>query len=168
MLAVELVAACGAVADPGLPDAPRVPGDGMPTIYRGMLNDVPPVTFGGGPFCMYTITLRQIDIQTTVQSSGQVTDAEARNLNIETAVPPCPFDPLDPTIATYTFASMTTTPEGILVALDPAPTNAPIGVLRLQLTKSGATFLAHFEYDRTDAAPPLDWLVVGSLVLLPQ
>lgn len=161
MLATVLVAACGVVRDP----EPGTPGDGMPAIYRGMLSELAPVTFGGGQFCTYTIALHQIDIQIMVQPSGRVTDAEAQNLNIETAVPPCPFDSLDPSIATYTFASATTTSEGILVILDPAPTNIPIGALTLRLERSGDAYLASFRYHRTDQAPPLDWAVSGSLVL---
>jgi len=160
ILTIVPVAACGAVSDP---DA-----SGRPETYRGMLDDVPPVTFGGGQFCKYTITLRQVDIQITVDSSGQVTDAEARNLNIEATVPPCPFDSLDPTIATYMFESMTMTPEGIAVTLEAAPTNTPLAVLRLQLTRSENTYLAHFDYHRTDQASPLDWRVIGSLALSPQ
>jgi hypothetical protein len=167
MIVIALVAACGPVRDPGRPDAPDTPG-AMATVYRGMLNDIAPVTFGGGKFCTYSITLRQIDVQVTMQPSGQVIGAEARNLNVETAVPPCVLHPLDPSIAAYTLASATTTPEELVIALRPAPTNRPMGTLQLRLVKTGDAYLAHFEYHRTDQAPPLDWSVAGSLALSPQ
>lgn len=163
MIVIALVAACGAVTDPGLPDA-----GGGETIYRGVLDEMAPVTFGGGQFCRYSIALREIEIQVTVQASGLVIGAEARNVNVEMVVPPCPFAPQAPSIATYAFASASAASGEVVVALSPASTNTPVGTLRLHLVRTGDAYLARFEYHRTDQVPPLDWSVAGSLALAPQ
>src|SRR5215510_13302922 len=91
-LAVALCAvACGEVdqatqKDAGIDAAPP-PDSGSPRPYVGTMDEVPPVTFGGAPYCTYKITLKQLQIDIAILPSGQIASGHVQDLNVESVVP---------------------------------------------------------------------------------
>jgi hypothetical protein len=159
LIAVLVTGACGTVAR-----AP-IDGNGSPVTYKGTLDQTPPVTFGGAPYCMYTITLKQLDVELAIVPPSQVTTGRVENLNVEAIVPQCPNGSLPPTIATYTFASATPSQSGTTLAFQGAPGNAPVVSLVVELSSAGAAYQARLGFHRTDTVPPLDWSVVTTIPL---
>ncbi len=93
VLATVALAACGSVNGGMPPDAaPAVDAPDMtpPTTYHAMLAQTDPVAFGGGGFCNYTITLKQLDVAIAIQPSGHVSSATVQDLNVEGTDAMCP------------------------------------------------------------------------------
>lgn len=162
-----LCAACGAVGN-GSPDAAS--GDpGARRIYRGNVTQTSPVTFGGpAPACVYTITLRQLDIELGILTSGQVVDGSVQVLNVEGLVMPCMFSPADPSITHFTFASAIRSPTGMTLEFDQKAGDKPGTALLIELTPLDGAYQAQLTFHRNDLGPPLDWTVITTASLLLQ
>lgn len=154
----------GAVGDP--------PGGETPILYKGTTPQTPPKMFGGGTYCTYTITLKQLDVELGIlPSSKQVITGHVQDLNVEAVVattPPCPYGPAAPTIANYTFTSATPTSSGMTLTFQGAATNAPAATLVINLSPAGSVYAAALRFHRTDEPSPLDWSVVVTIPLSAQ
>jgi hypothetical protein len=73
----------------GQPDG-RLSDAAMATPYKGTIAQTPLVAFGGTPYCNYTITLKQLEINLDILSSGQVTTGQVKDLNVEGTDATCP------------------------------------------------------------------------------
>jgi hypothetical protein len=125
------------------------------------------VAFGGGTFCNYTITLKQLAITLGILPSGQVVSGHVEDLNVEAAVAPCTGG-IPANIATYTFASAKPTQTGMALTFQGATTNQPHADLVVNLSTAGSAFQAQLGFHRNDQNPPLDWSVVATLSLSAQ
>jgi hypothetical protein len=178
-----LVGACGTVAnapaDGGL-DAP--PGTVM---WRNQPGDVPPVTFGGaspggGMYCNYTITLKQLDVQLSILPSGQVTSGRVQDLNVEAVVPSSPPTtpfvctatnpmPIVPNIAMYQLATSAATTGGLTLTFQGGASNSPPAALVLVLTKVSSLYSAKLTFHRNDGLDPVfEWMITTTVPLAPQ
>jgi hypothetical protein len=185
-LALACICACGTVAAPPLIDAPGTDAStdapAPARTYHGAMTQTPPVTFGGTPttggtpFCMYTITLKSLDVELAISPSGQVTSGRVQDLNVEDVVPsttPVVCGPstgmIPPNIATYTF--MSATPSGNVLALmfRAGTTNEPVATLVGSLSSVGNGYLVALSFHRIDATDAvLNWTVATTLTLAPQ
>src|SRR5262249_59144039 len=106
---------------------------------------------GGMPYCMYTITLKQLEIELGIFPSGQPTSGHVQDLNVEAVVVSttpynCPADtPVIPAnIASYTFLSAKPSANGQTVTFQRGASNAPSADLTVAL----ATVVSAFQSRR--------------------
>ncbi|HEX2688262.1 MAG TPA: hypothetical protein VHN14_16645 [Kofleriaceae bacterium] len=151
----------------GQPDG-RPSDAAMATPYKGTIAQTLLAAFGGTPYCNYTITLKQLEIDLEILSSGQVTTGRVQDLNVEGTDATCPDGPIPPTIANYTLTSATPASGGTMLAFQGAPGNAPTVSLSALLTPSGTAYTVILSFHRIDQSPPLDWSVIVTLPLAPQ
>jgi len=141
------------------------------TTYKGMLDQTPAMTFGGAPYCSYTIALKQLDVELEILPSEQVTAGKVQALNVEAVVPttpPCPYGPAGPTISNYTFASAMSSTSGMTLTFQGAATNTPVASLEVELLSVGSVYQARLGFHRTDVSSPLDWSVLATVPLSAQ
>jgi hypothetical protein len=153
---------------PAMTDASPAPADaGAPARhFTGTLAASAVTGFGGSPYCKYTITLKQIDVDVTVNAAGGLAGASVTDLAVEANVQPCPNAPADPTVQKYTLASSLKLPTGGLhLELAPDPANHPSASLVLEGDFGGDHVMASLEWHRTDQQPPLDWRVTAGVPL---
>lgn len=183
ILAIALCAsACGQVASrPGIDaatgqtDAPTghvdgaVPPDGaMVVAHRGTLAQTQPSTFGGAPFCDYTETLKQLQIDLDLLPSGQAVSGHLQALNVEGNDPTkCTNGVIPATIASYNLESAVPNGTAFKLTFRGVAGNNPTVSLVGNLTRTGATYSAMLTFHRTDQPAPLDWTVVTTLSLSP-
>lgn len=175
LLALVLaVSGCGSVPEEMVPDAgPQADAQQPPgtTIYRGTLATAPLVTFGGPPYCMYTIALSQIDLELYLLTTGQVKGGTSQALAVEmklaSTTPACTAGPgIAPNIHKFTFKSSTAVGNGFMVVMNGDPANEPDTSLTFTLTPAAGAFTAAARWARTDAgAPNLAWVVSSNLTL---
>lgn len=172
---VLCAAACGDVAS--VPnDAASVPKDGSvagtATTYKGHLEMTPPVPFGGIPFCDYTMTLKQLDVELTIEASGAVRSGRVQDLNVEAVVdttPPCPDGAIPPNIASYTFASAAPGTDGTMLTFVAASTNAPDVDLTATLSSAGAVKTVKLGFQRINVEDDiLAWAIAATVTLTAQ
>jgi hypothetical protein len=162
-----LGAACGSVNN--VPADARVSDAAGTRTYRGSVVQTSPVMFGGPPpACVYTMTLRNVDIELVMLTSGEVTDGRVQVLNDEALVMVCMFSPADPTITHFTFASAIRNPTGMTLEFDQRPGDKPGTDLLIELTPIDGAYQAQLTFHRNDLRPPLDWTVVTTASLLLQ
>jgi len=164
---VLCAAACGDVA--------RAPDDGAvvdqmvgTTTYKGHIEMTPPVDFGGLPFCDYTMTLQQVDIELMIEASGAVRSGKVQDLNLEAVVlsdPPCPVGPIPPKIASYTFVSASPGTDGTTLTFAAAPTNEPDVEVTATLTSAGAVKTAKLGFQRINVDDVLAWTIAATATL---
>jgi hypothetical protein len=140
----------------------------MATLYKGTIAQTLLVAFGGTPYCNYTITLKQLEINLDILSSGQVTTGRVQDLNVEGTDATCPDVPIPPKIANYTLTSATPASGSTMLTFQGAVDNAPAVSLLALLTGSGMAYTAMLSFHRIDQSPPLDWSVTATLSLAPQ
>lgn len=161
--AVAMAAGCGQVAaelpDAG-PDAP--PGS---TTYRGTLMATSVTPFGGSPYCNYTMTLRDLEAELALSTTGAIVGGSAQAISVEATVPPCPNMPIPPRLLKFTFGSATPIGGAIMVVLNGVATNDPKASLTMTVTPSGGALSAVSRWTRTDQPAPLDWSVTANLNL---
>jgi hypothetical protein len=170
-LAVALcAAACGEV-DRTPADAAVVDAAPPPRAYRGTMDMVPTVTFGGLPFCTYTITLKQLQVELGILPSGLVASGQVQDLNVEAVIPStmpnCPADleVIPPNIATYAMQSVMPSPTGQTLTFKGGAGNMPPVDLTLELSTVGSAYQAKLGFHRNNVAPPLDWSVIATVSL---
>lgn len=168
---------CGSLPPEQEPDAG--PADGPPpgtTTYRGTLASSPTVTFGGNGggmnFCMYTITLSQIDVSLDISTTGQVKGGSSLALATETklATPGlvCTEPGIPPNIHKFTFKSaapISGGSGGYTVQMTGDLANAPESALTLTVVPSSGAFSAAAKWSRLNAYPILSWVVNANLTL---
>jgi len=168
LVVVMVTGACGEVASNPVDAAATE----IPVTYKGTLAQTPPKMFGGSPYCTYTITFKQLDVELSIlPSSKQVTTGHVQDLNIEAVVPTtpaCPFDPASPTISNFTFASATPSSNGMTLMFQGAATNTPAASLTVGLSSASSGYTAALSFHRTDQSPPLDWSVQATIPVTPQ
>lgn len=171
-------AACGQVggAGPadGAVDTSTPPDSAPPRMFRGAMDEVPAVTFGGAPACTYHITLKQLEITLTLAPSGQVTMGHVQDLNVESVVvsttPNCPADygVIEPNIASYTLQSAQPNDTTTTLTFKGGPTNKPPADLTVELSSVGSAYQARLGFHRNELGPPFDWSVIVMLPLSEQ
>jgi hypothetical protein len=172
-LAIALcAAACGEV-DKAPVDA-AADASPTPRAYKGTTDMVPAVTFGGLPYCTYTITLKQLEVEIGILPSGLVAAGQVQDLNVEAVVPSttpnCPADleVIPPNIATYTMQSVAPSANGQTLTFQGGPSNMPPVDLTVELTTVGSAYQAKLGFHRNNVVPPLDWSVIATVSLSPQ
>jgi hypothetical protein len=177
-LAVALcAAACGEVGqsgpgDGGIDGPPR--DGGTPRTFMGTMDEVPPVTFGGAPYCTYKITLKQLQVEIGILPSGQVATGHVQDLNVESVVPSttpnCPPDygVIPPNIASYTFQSASASASGMTLTFTGGASNMPPADLTIELSSVGAAYQARLGFHRSNTVAPLDWSVIATVSLSTQ
>src|SRR5437879_185929 len=91
--------------------------------YQGSgTSDMQP--FGGGQFCSYTVSMQNVRMSVTIDSTGNITAATASAFMTETALNGCPFTTISPN--THSFSG-TGTVQGSAVSIQftGAATNQP-------------------------------------------
>jgi len=174
-LAVVLcAAACGEV-DKTPADASVADAAPAPRTYRGSMDMVPAVTFGGLPYCTYTITLKQLEVEIGIlPSSGKAVSSRVQDLNVEAVIPSttpnCPADleVIKPNIATYTLQSATPSANGQTLAFTGGAGNMPPVDLTVELSSVGSAYQAKLGFHRNNVVPPLDWSVIATVSLSVQ
>ena len=162
-------AACGEVDK--LPADAAVDASPTPRAYKGTLDMVPAVTFGGLPFCTYTITLKQLEVEIGILPTGQIATGQVQDLNVEAVVPSttpnCPADleVIPPNIATYTMQSVMPSANGETLTFKGGPSNMPPVDLTVELTTVGSAYQARLGFHRNNVVPPLDWSVIATVSL---
>ena len=173
-LAVALfAAACGEVdrlpVDAGADDAAPTP-----RIYKGTMDTVPTVTFGGVPYCTYTITLKQLEVELGILPSGLVASGQVQDLNVEAVVPSttpnCPADleVIPPNIATYAMQSVAASDNVQTLMFKGGASNMPPVDLTVELSSVGSAYQAKLGFHRNNVVPPLDWSVIATVSLSAQ
>lgn len=135
------------------------------TTFAGSLASTATVPFGGGGFCKYDITLRDIAIELDLDSAGEVSRATVRDLAVERALDNCPHAPMAPSIQDFTLKSAAVTTTGTRVELVGSKTNRPATSLVVDLVQSGAGYEATATWTRTDQTAPLVWTVTAKTSL---
>ena len=141
------------------------------TTYKGTLDTTKAVPFGGTPYCAYTITLKDIEIEIAALESGDVIGAAVKNLAVEGTPqtdPPCPHQPMAPSMQRFALTTVTKTASGATLAFEGASTNRPETSLVIDLTRVGVTYEASAGWKRSDQTPPLVWEVRAKLTLAAQ
>jgi hypothetical protein len=174
LLAGVGASACGQVAS-STPDArPPAPdgsaGTPAPVMYKGTLDQTTPVTFGGSPYCSYTITLKQLELDLAiVPGSNQVASGSVEDLNVEAIVPPCPNGAIPAGIARYTFAPAAPASDSAALSFTGDAANDPVASLAVQLSSVGSAYQASLGFHRTDSpVAALNWSVVATISLMPE
>ncbi len=132
--------------------------------YAGSLAASESVAFGGGGYCNYKMTLKDISVEMVVLDTGDVADAVVRDLAVEEAVS-CPYAPMEPSIQDFALKSSTTTTSGVRVELNGAKSNRPETSLVVDLLAQGSGYQATMTWKRTDQGPPLSWTVTAKIPL---
>jgi hypothetical protein len=166
-----LASACGQVAQqpPGPDAASDAPVDAVPPApYKGTQAETSPAMFGGTPYCNYTITLKQIEIDLSMLPSKQASSGRVQALNVEGTDASCPNGVIPPTIANYTLSASAPSSGGTTLTFQGAPDNQPQASLVANLTPTGTQYTAVLTFHRTDQIPQLNWTVQTTIVVSPQ
>ena len=159
--------ACGKIA----PEAPPVDAPVHAVTYAGVIATVPPVGFGGDPYCHYTMTLTNVAITLQLDDAGgetHVISGTAMAHEIEAVVPPCPYGATPARDASFTFVSQMAASASEFLVFDGAPGDSPVVDLGVTLQTGDGGYLATFEFHRADLGPPLDWDVFAMAQLTAQ
>jgi hypothetical protein len=134
-------------------------------VYSGTLATTATVPFGGGGFCKYDVTLRDVAIEFDLLPTGDVGRATVRDLAVERALDGCPHSPMAPSIQDFTFASRAVTTTGTRIEFAGAKSNRPETALVVDLVPSGSGYEATATWKRTDQTAPLAWAVTAKVSL---
>jgi hypothetical protein len=155
-------------------DAPPPPPPGT-TVYRGTLQSIPAVAFGGDGgvgmnFCNYSVALSQVELEISVSTAGVITGGSSQALAVEKITGPgppncSPGDGIPANIHKFTFRSATPVGSNFMVVMDGAATNEPTSSLTFTLTPATGAFAAAARWTRTNQVPILTWMVTASLTL---
>lgn len=141
------------------------PAEEQRSTFAGTLATTATVPFGGGGFCKYDITLRDVAIEIELSEAGEVTRATVRDLAVERALDGCPHAPMDPSIQDFTLKSTAVTTTGTRIELTGAKSNRPATSLVVDLAQAGAAYTATATWKRTDQTAPLAWSVTAKATL---
>jgi hypothetical protein len=171
-------AACGEVGqssvDSGVDSGVDAPPTGSPRIFRGTMDELAPVTFGGSPYCTYHITLKQLQVDIGIAPSGEVASGHVQALNVESVVPStvpnCPpdYEVIAPNIAMYSLQSVSSAGGLVTLTFQGITSNNPPADLTIELTSIGSAYQAKLGFHRTNVDPPLDWSIIATVSLSAQ
>jgi hypothetical protein len=158
-----------AVDAPIVRDAVQAPAH---VRYRGMLSSTPSVQFGGGQYCTYSVQMRSIVFDAVVRDAESLTSMSVDNTMTEGIVGSCPYPPFPASQQHFSQRS----PAGVRSDGSFSPVlvgdsaNQPRADLTSLVTLRGDTLQATARWERTDAEPPLKWIVMtaGPVTLEPQ
>ncbi len=134
-------------------------------MYRGTLAATGASPFGGSPYCNYTMTLRDLEAELALSTTGAIVGGSAQAISVEATVQPCPNMPIPPRLLKFTFGSATPIGGAIMVVLNGVATNDPKASLTMTVTPAGGALSAVSRWTRTDQPAPLDWSVTANLSL---
>jgi hypothetical protein len=165
--AIVVAGACGSV-DPPPTDA-AIAVDAEPTtVYRGHLDQTPPLAFGPPIFCAYVMTLKQLDVEVAITAAGRVASAHVQDLNVEELAMPCgDIGTIAPNVATYELDLATRSTTGIGVTFTAGRSNEPTATLAANLTRAGAGYTAALIFHRVGQEPALNWTIQVAVDLAP-
>jgi hypothetical protein len=129
--------------------------------YHGTLAATAPVAFGGGAYCNYTITLKQLDVVVSMESVN-VSAATVQALDVEATDTACPYIVTPPSLQKYTLETAKPTPTGSTMTFSGDPANVTAVALDV-ITMS--TTSARLTFHRTDQTGPLAWTVTATVPL---
>ncbi len=163
---VTLLAGClepttGATLDAGATGSADAAVTTPAVAYHGTLAAAAPVAFGGGTFCNYTITLKQIDVVIS-QRGPDVTAATVQALDVEGTDSACPYLVTPPAVQKYTLDTAKPTPTGNMMSFAGDPAN--VTAVSLTVTTTSTTSAA-LTFHRTDQAGALGWTVSTTVAL---
>jgi hypothetical protein len=162
------VSACGEVDRSVMDAGAGSDSGGTPTTYKGTLAQTTPVAFGGMPYCNYTMTLKQLDLQLAILPSKQIVSGHAEALNVEGADTACTQPLIPPSIAKYTFTTAKPSPSGTTLVFTGDTANAPPVTLSVDVVSAGTAFQANLGFHRTDGiTASLNWTVIATIPLAP-
>lgn len=176
MIALLVAGGCGAVPEEpdGGADGPPKPPPGT-TVYRGTLQTIPAVAFGGNGgtdmnFCDYSITLSQVELELSMSTAGVITGGTSQALAVDKITGPgppncSPRDGIPANIHKFAFRSSTPVGAGFMIVMDGAATNEPNSNLVITLTPSSGAYNAAARWTRLNQVPILTWMVTASLTL---
>ncbi len=142
----------------GSVDAPVI----QPAVaYHGTLASAPPVAFGGGTFCNYMITMKQLDVVISTQNTD-ISAATVQALDVETTDNACPYLVTPPAIQKYTLETAKPTPTGSMMTFAGDPSNVTAVALTVVTT---STTSAQLTFHRTDQSGALAWTVPATVAL---
>ncbi len=165
------LAACGSVPmdGDGVDAGVDAPGSTV-KAYQGALAMSPASMFGGmGTYvCVYSITLRQIQLNLTTSTTGQVTGGTAQNTTDEKVVntADCPFTPALPTTQKFTFKSATPVGASTMIVMEGDAANSPKTTLAITLSPTGTGYTAGARWVRTDQVAELTWTVTANIPVI--
>jgi hypothetical protein len=164
-----LTSACGQVTHSSADAASDTPPAEPPVTYKGTLTQTQAMPFGGSPYCDYTITLKQLEIELVILPlANQVVSGSVDDLNVEAAVPPCPNGSIPVGIARYTFAPAAPAASNAALTFTGDSANAPNASLSVQLMSAGNVYQANLGFHRTDSVGTLNWSVLATVPLAAQ
>lgn len=178
ILLLVVIAACE--ADPGASaDAGGGAGDGGSSSttpdhvrYRGQLATTPTVAFGGAPYCMYDVALRDVVLDVVLRGADELVSMTIDDTMTEGIVGTCTFAPAPPNRQQFAFGGepLAASAAGVFrPLLVGRPGNQPMTDATVAVTPiNPATLEATPRWARTDQGPPLAWIVeVPAPIALP-
>jgi hypothetical protein len=177
LIALLVAAGCGSLPvepDGGPADGPTPPPPGT-TVYRGQLQMIPAVAFGGNGgegmnFCDYSVALSQVELEISISTTGVVTGATSQALAVEKITGPgppncSPGDGIPPNIHKFTLKSATPSGSGHMLVMEGAATNMPLSSLVITLTPSSGAYNAAARWTRLNDLPILTWMINASMTV---
>ena len=128
--------------------------------WHGSLPTATPTAFGGGGFCMYRITMKDIAVDLATDDSGKVILASVTATAVEdVAASDCGI-PYPANEHHYGLTMASVMPNGVThLELAGASTNKPAATLVVEGDLSQPKPMLTLRWHRTDQPPPLDWKV---------
>jgi hypothetical protein len=164
-----LAAACGS-SESGASDGPVADtggGDGSGDVgltrwvgHLAMTNAVP---FGGSGFCNYTVTMKNVVFDVSLDSMKNLVWMVIDNTMHEAVVGSCPSPAQGDKTQGFEYPGnpQPPTPSGAYApTLKPLGSNLPITTIAVTLTPSTTTsYASTVRWHRTDQSPPINWTV---------
>lgn len=149
-----------------------------PVTYRGTLDVVAPVNFGGASYCNYSVTMSKIVVTLVEDPTGAISNVKVSDHLVEKTVGSCPYAPSSPQDQTFTVKSVLPYgslgglgaggADGYIVQLDGSKNDTKTD-LTIVLTKSALFgYEASATWHRTDVSKPLDWTVKAKFDVVRQ
>lgn len=146
-----------------------IDADASPERWHGSLSATSPVSFGGGKYCTYRITLKQVNVDVTADRLGAIVTASASGLAVEDVTSSNCSTPIPVNTHHFTLTQATLLTSGIThLELAGATTNQPHTSLVIEGDFRNENPLLSLHLHRTDQVPPLDWAVNTQLTVFAQ
>lgn len=135
-----------------------------PKTYEGTLAATSKVPFGGGTTCSYTVTLKNVVADMTVDDAGAITAATVKDTMVE-ETPKCATPTIKPNNQVFNLKSATKTDAGMHLVFTGAKTNQPVTALTADVAETTTGYVASLVWKRTDSTPALNWTVTATIPL---
>lgn len=138
--------------------------------WKGALAATLPVDFGGGQYCQYRITLKQITVDVTAAANGDIVAANVTALAVEQVLSSsCSNTAIPAHTHYYSLTTATLLPSGVShLELAGPSTNHPAASLVIEGDFRTLAPALSLTWHRTDYGPPLDWTVNAKVTASPQ